>query len=322
MNYIEKMVCPNGCNARFIATAHVTQDWYVDEHGNYLDTAEECVETTHSPDFYDVWRCEKCDADATLMREPDASAFECRINLNFDGLLPSFYEGILGPIPDGYMIDSRKVLASKPDYDRILSRLTRNLKKRAVKLGICMSDSDAATEAAMAMVCAAPNTAADVKEGVIRFLDGFIIKNEDATPSDEKALLAYMGLQLDREQLMSKEDLIAYLNENGMSDRGIGGLRELQYAQYNKEIIWRYPLCDGNALGGYIFPVKEGFLWIPYDEVESDRGELLVMEDAELLGADGLKSLREDFASYSADLCSALKEAEKIVVSSITETVD
>ena len=58
MNYTEKMVCPNGCNARFIATAHVTQDWYVDEHGNYLDTAQECVETTHSPDFHDVWRCE------------------------------------------------------------------------------------------------------------------------------------------------------------------------------------------------------------------------------------------------------------------------
>lgn len=140
-------------------------------------------------------------------------------------------------------------------------------------------------------------------------------RNCEAAINDGATSPLYMGVLLDMKKLMSREELTAYLRENGMSDRGIAGLREQQYAQFGKELIWRYPLCDGNSLGGYIFPVKEGFLWIPYDEVESDRGELLVMEDAELLDVDGLKSLREDFAAYSADLCAALKEAEVLIAS-------
>ena len=127
-----------------------------------------------------------------------------------------------------------------------------------------ISEDDIEAHAAMVMVNTAPNTAEEVAEGIVRFLDGFIIRDEDAAPNGEKVLLTYMGVELDREQLMSREELFKHLNENGMDDKALGGIREQQYEQYRQELIWRYSLSDGNSLGGFILPVKEGFLWLPY----------------------------------------------------------
>ena len=54
--------CPKCGNSEFLITPHVTQTWKVDGNGNYLETTEECVETTYIPDD-DIWTCarEGCD---------------------------------------------------------------------------------------------------------------------------------------------------------------------------------------------------------------------------------------------------------------------
>lgn len=52
--------CPKcGCK-KFFVTAHITQDWVVDENGNYIETAEDCIDVTHYPDNDDVWQCFEC----------------------------------------------------------------------------------------------------------------------------------------------------------------------------------------------------------------------------------------------------------------------
>ncbi len=312
MKYIQKMVCPNGCNARFIATAHVTQDWYVDALGNFQDVIKECVEVTHAPDCYDTWRCEDCDTDAVAISEPDASACEVKLKLDFKGLLPSFYERILGWIPDGYQINPNKVRVSKHDYDRIFDRLTENYHRLADEMRITISDDEIAAQTAMAMVNGAPGTDSELEDGIVRLLDGYVVKNEDAEQATTPAP-HYMGLPIDAACLLSKQELLDHLSENGTDDRAIAELREQQYARFGKELMWRYPLSDGCALGGFIFPVQEGFLWIPYDEIDKERGELLVLENAELMDTAALSLLREDFASYAAELCAALRDAERIV---------
>ena len=53
-------VCPKCKGKEFLVTAHVTQDWKVDTYGNYLETAEECVQVTHAPDDTDLWECVRC----------------------------------------------------------------------------------------------------------------------------------------------------------------------------------------------------------------------------------------------------------------------
>ena len=59
-----QMTCPNGCNAGFITTAHVTQEWKVDAKGNFIEAVNECVEVTHNPDFDNIWSCARCGAES------------------------------------------------------------------------------------------------------------------------------------------------------------------------------------------------------------------------------------------------------------------
>ena len=56
--------CPKCGHTEFVVTAHVTQDWLVDERGNFIKAISECDEVTHHPDDEDIWRCDKCGYDA------------------------------------------------------------------------------------------------------------------------------------------------------------------------------------------------------------------------------------------------------------------
>lgn len=53
--------CPKcGCT-EFLVTAHVCQDWKVDENGEFLEIINECSQVTHHPDDNDIWQCFQCD---------------------------------------------------------------------------------------------------------------------------------------------------------------------------------------------------------------------------------------------------------------------
>lgn len=56
--------CPKCGSQVFSVTAHVTQDWEVDQDGDFLRCTNECVETTHRPDDDDIWTCAKCGHEA------------------------------------------------------------------------------------------------------------------------------------------------------------------------------------------------------------------------------------------------------------------
>lgn len=52
--------CPKCGGYRFITTSHITQDWLVDENGNFLGVLTDCLEVTHSADDDDLWTCSTC----------------------------------------------------------------------------------------------------------------------------------------------------------------------------------------------------------------------------------------------------------------------
>ena len=52
--------CPRCGNNRFLVSAHVVQEWVVDENGMYDRMSEDCVEVTHFPDDDDIWECKAC----------------------------------------------------------------------------------------------------------------------------------------------------------------------------------------------------------------------------------------------------------------------
>ena len=77
-------------------------------------------------------------------------------------------------------------------------------------------------------------------------------------------------------------------------------------------MVWCYPISEGYAAGGFILPVREGILWVPYDEMEKEDGEILLLDDAELLDADACEVMADDLRRYADSLCSMLREAAVI----------
>jgi hypothetical protein len=60
-----KAVCPNNLNhKRFITVAHVSQNWLVDDRGNYKQTVDPALEITADPDEGNTWTCDECGAEA------------------------------------------------------------------------------------------------------------------------------------------------------------------------------------------------------------------------------------------------------------------
>lgn len=65
-----KAVCPKDAkHKRFTTTAHVMQEWEVDERGEYQSVTEECMQVTHSPDVDNIWVCKECGSEAIVTNE-------------------------------------------------------------------------------------------------------------------------------------------------------------------------------------------------------------------------------------------------------------
>ena len=122
----------------------------------------------------------------------------------------------------------------------------------------------------------------------------------------------YMNAALNPKELPAMTDLLASLSDNGADDRALSHLREEQWEKFSKELIWRYPISEGESAGGFITPVQEGILWIPYDSMDKEDGELLELKQAHLLSSEVCQYLLEDLRSYTDGLCAMLQEAAVI----------
>ena len=65
-----KATCPrNPAHKLFVTVAHVTQDWIVDEQGEFQRLTEDAAgETTHGPDPDNTWTCNACGIEAKVER--------------------------------------------------------------------------------------------------------------------------------------------------------------------------------------------------------------------------------------------------------------
>ena len=61
-----RAVCPNNSNHKmFITVAHVSEDWVVDDVGNFQEVANN-GETVAGPCFDNLWTCNDCGAEAVI----------------------------------------------------------------------------------------------------------------------------------------------------------------------------------------------------------------------------------------------------------------
>jgi hypothetical protein len=60
--------CPNNpTHKRFVTVAHVTEDWVVDERGNFIRVSGSTyAETVSGPNPDNTWSCLECGAEAIV----------------------------------------------------------------------------------------------------------------------------------------------------------------------------------------------------------------------------------------------------------------
>ena len=52
--------CPRCGSMSFYVSAHIVQDWEVNECGDFVEVVDECVEVIHQPNDDDIWYCANC----------------------------------------------------------------------------------------------------------------------------------------------------------------------------------------------------------------------------------------------------------------------
>ena len=65
----------------------------------------------------------------------------------------------------------------------------------------------------------------------------------------------YMNFSLNPEELLTKDELIEMIRDGGGTDAALADLREQQHEKYGNELIWRFPISEGESAGGFIMPV-------------------------------------------------------------------
>lgn len=58
-----KIICPyDSTHKKFLAVAHVAEEWVIDDKGNFLECVK-TVETTHKPSYGDRFVCLDCEEE-------------------------------------------------------------------------------------------------------------------------------------------------------------------------------------------------------------------------------------------------------------------
>lgn len=121
------------------------------------------------------------------------------------------------------------------------------------------------------------------------------------------------GIEIDAAKLVSKDELLKELTCGGASDRALSDIRGRYYKTFGIELIWRYPISDGTFAGVTIVAVKEGFLQLPYDNMEKTEYELFELDKASLIDEDELERFIDDWKMFSDDLIAALGDMKLIL---------
>jgi len=120
------------------------------------------------------------------------------------------------------------------------------------------------------------------------------------------------GIEIDDSKLISKDELLEEL-EYTASDCGLVDIRNRYLEEFGNELIWRYPISDDEHEGVTIVTVKEGFLALPYYNIEKTEYEIFELEHVYLLDKDALRYFIDNWKSFSDDLSGALGDMLNVV---------
>lgn len=128
--------------------------------------------------------------------------------------------------------------------------------------------------------------------------------------------LHYLGAVIPKAELHRLAEVKDFLESAGPSDKNLFELYSHLLDTYDNTFIWRIPISTDVYTGGAIVPVREGFLWLPYESVMilgDEPDGCYTMSEAQLLDGEMFGFLVSEFRDYTHGLEEALNEVGKLL---------
>ena len=122
--------------------------------------------------------------------------------------------------------------------------------------------------------------------------------------------------------LKSKEELIDYFIKNSPTERSLADFCSDYSARYQNSLYWHYPLSDSEHLGAYLVLVKEGVLYIPYDDADKVSCELFCLEDIKLVNAEDVFDMERSFEDNATRFLENIRVLRSYLVSKMKDEED
>ena len=146
-----------------------------------------------------------------------------------------------------------------------------------------------------------------------KMLDSLNGDEELCVPGKHDDCFSYMGQEIDRDGLYSRDEVVKLLDLQGATDHTLDQVQSAYMEQFGCQLIWKYPFSDDMQGGGTIVPVQEGFLFLPYKAVFENSGARYQLKHSELLTAEAVHTLMKECRDYTVDLLFSLREMEDAI---------
>ena len=113
--------------------------------------------------------------------------------------------------------------------------------------------------------------------------------------------------------LLRKIPADTLMSAKDSTDCTLSDIRLRYYAAHGNELCWRYPISDGIHAGAFILATKDGYLSLPYNSMDEEDYEILVLDDAVFHDLASLTTFLSDWEDFSADLTDAMREMCRIL---------
>lgn len=128
-------------------------------------------------------------------------------------------------------------------------------------------------------------------------------------------VITFMGKQIERNKLFSQTFIIALLEDEGANFTTLANVRNWYIKQFGNELSLSYPFSQGMDNGILILPVQEGFLRLPFDEVDEFTFEQFDLHSAGLLTAAEVEVMEKELNTYVENLLGVLADMRTVLSS-------
>ena len=132
---------------------------------------------------------------------------------------------------------------------------------------------------------------------------------------NKEGTILFAGVEVNTKELYTRQEVLDILKDGEATDRDLAKIREKYDEEFGNDLVWRYPIMVGEALGTVIIPVQEGFLSIAYDSMNPEDYEIYDLKNEFLLSSDEIEVMKKDWESYSDGLIKALQSMQQILSS-------